>query len=566
MPTLQFKGKTFVANHHLAVPYHQLIPQKAKSMTDKIRLDDNLIIHGDNLKALKALLPTYAGRVKCIYIDPPYNTGNEGWVYNDNVSGPVIKEWIGKVVGKEGEDLTRHDKWLCMMMPRLKLLRELLANDGAIFISIEDNELEFLKTILNEIYNKDNYIGTIIWKNVTDNNPTNIATEHEYVLCYAKNKLQLNPEWKSSINDIKDTLIEISHDLTSKCKGDKLKVEYAKWFKENKQFLGVMDRYKYIDEDGVYTGSQSVHNPGKEGYRYDVLHPVTGKPCKEPLMGYRFPKITMEKMIEDGKILFGSDENKIVEIKLYADEFKDKLSSVITLDGRLGSYELKEIFVKSTKTFDNPKPTDFVRHLLSYATNKDDIILDSFAGSGTTAQAVLELNKEDGGNRQFILVEMEDYADTITAERVRRVIKGVPTAKNELVKAGLGGTFSYFELGEAIEMESLLNGTKLPSYLEMARYLYYTATGDEFVETKLDETTHVIGESKDFKVLAYYKPDLEYLKTTALTLDEARALRALYGSKPLLVFAPTKYVEQSSLDELKITFCQLPYEIYRMKK
>ena len=150
MPTLNFKGKTFVQNHHLAVKYHQLVPKAEYSLTDKVSLHDNLIVQGDNLKALKALLPTYAGKVKCIYIDPPYNTGNEKWVYNDNVNSPMIKEWLGSVVDKE--DMTRHDKWLCLMMPRLKLLRELLSEDGAIFISCDSNEEHRLRVLLDEIF------------------------------------------------------------------------------------------------------------------------------------------------------------------------------------------------------------------------------------------------------------------------------------------------------------------------------------------------------------------------------------------------------------------------------
>src|SRR6266498_3995009 len=149
MPTLQFKGKTFVQNHHLAVKYHQLVPKKDLSLTDKISLHDNLIIHGDNLKALKALLPTYAGKIKCIYIDPPYNTGNENWIYNDAVNSPEIHRWLGKVVGAEAEDLSRHDKWLCMMYPRLSLLREFLAEDGIIFISIDDHEFQSLRMLMD---------------------------------------------------------------------------------------------------------------------------------------------------------------------------------------------------------------------------------------------------------------------------------------------------------------------------------------------------------------------------------------------------------------------------------
>lgn len=564
MPTLHFKGKTFVQNHHLAVKYHQLVPKAELSLTDKVSLHDNLIIQGDNLKALKALLPTYAGKVKCIYIDPPYNTGNENWVYNDNVNSPMIKEWLGSVVDKE--DMTRHDKWLCMMMPRLKLLRELLSEDGVIFISCDDNELYNMKVLLDEIFAEVNCVGTIIWRNVTDNNPTNIAVEHEYIVCFAKNKIELEPVWKSKISDAKQKLIEIGEDLTKKYSDtEQIQQQYSKWFRENKIFLGQLDRYKYIDKDGVYTGSQSVHNPGREGYRYDVIHPKTKKPCKQPLMGYRFPETTMKELLREKKILFGEDESKIVELKVYAKDYQDKLPSVIQLDGRLGSYDLKEIFAENKKSFDNPKPVQLLKHIFSYLISSNDIILDSFAGSGTTAHAVLELNKEDGGNRKFILVEQEDYANSITAERVRRVIKGVPSAKNETLKKGTGGTFSYFQLGDSIELESILTQNTLPSYVEFARYLFYTATGEQFDEKAINEETGFIGESSHYEVYLFYKPDIEWLKANALTLERCRSLSKFKG-KQRLVFAPAKYVDDETCLYYRIDFCQLPYEIYRIQK
>lgn len=564
MPTLNFKGKTFVQNHHLAVKYHQLIPKKELSLTDKISLHDNLIIQGDNLKALKALLPTYAGKIKCIYIDPPYNTGNENWIYNDNVNSPMIKDWLGKVVDKE--DLTRHDKWLCLMMPRLKLLRELLSEDGVIFISCDDNELYNMRVLLDEIFTEGNWLGTIVWRNVTDNNPTNIAIEHEYIVCYGKNKLSLEPIWKSKITDAKQRLIEIGEELIAKFSTqEELQKAYSIWFRQNKIFLGQLDRYKYIDKDGVYTGSQSVHNPGREGYRYDVIHPTTNKPCKQPLMGYRFPEITMKELLEEKKILFGIDETKIIELKVYAKDYEDKLQSVIQLDGRLGSYDLKEIFPENKKSFDNPKPVQLLKQIFSYLISNNDIILDSFSGSGTTAHAVLELNKEDGGNRKFILVEQEEYVNSITAERVRRVIKGVKTSKNENLKSGLGGSFSYFELGNEIEMESILRGKNLPSFKEFARYLFYTATGEEFKEKIVNEKTGFIGESKNYEVYLHYKPDTEWLKKNALTLEEVKAFPK-FKTKQRLIFAPAKYVDDYTLLENRIDFCQLPYEIYRIQK
>jgi len=568
MPTLNFKGKTFVQNHHLAVKYHQLVPKKDLSLTDKVSLHDNLIIQGDNLKALKALLPTYSGKIKCIYIDPPYNTGNENWVYNDNVNSPMLKEWLGKVVDKE--DMTRHDKWLCLMMPRLKLLRELLSEDGVIFISCDDNELFNMKVLLDEIFDENNWVGTIIWRNVTDNNPTNIAIEHEYIICYSKNKIELEPIWKSKVSDAKQALIEIGNKLIAEFgEQEELQQAYTNWFRENKVYLGQLDRYKYIDKDGVYTGSQSVHNPGREGYRYDVIHPITKKPCKQPLMGYRFPETTMKELLVNKKILFGEDETKIIELKVYAKDYEDKLPSVIQLDGRLGSYDLKEIFPENKKSFDNPKPVQLLKQIFSYLISSTDIILVSFAGSGTTAHAVLELNKEDGGNRKFILVEQEDYANTITAERVRRVIKGVKSAKNDpdknREKKGTAGTFSYFQLGASIEMESILTGKSLPGYEELARYIFYTATGQEFNEKKINRKINFIGETDNYELYMHYEPNIDWLKQHALTLDGVRNFPK-YTGKQRLVFAPAKYVDDFTLLEHRIDFCQLPYEIYKIQK
>jgi adenine-specific DNA-methyltransferase len=230
---------------------------------------------------------------------------------------------------------------------------------------------------------------------------------------------------------------------------------------------------------------------------------------------------------------------------------------------------LTNIFGKKD-VFENAKPLELVKFLISHTTDKNSIILDSFAGSGTTAHAVLDLNNEDGGNRKFILVECEDYADKITAERVRRVIKGVKTAKDEKLKKGLGGTFSYFELGDPIEMKSILEGKKLPSYLELARYIFYTATGEEFNPKKVKEKKNFIGESKEYEVYLFYKPDIEYLKSTALTLDVAKSLGP-YKGKKRLVFAPTKYLDLNDADLIEkhgikgIEYCQLPFEIYKLK-
>ena len=559
MPSLRFKGKVFVENLHLGVPFHELQPVRGKGLSERASLHENLIVEGDNLAALKALQPTCHGKVKCIYIDPPYNTGNEGWAYNDNVTSPMMQDWLGKVVDRE--DLTRHDKWCCMMLPRLKLLRELLRDDGAIFVSIDDNEVHRLRCLMDEVFGEENFVGMITWRNVTDNNPTNISVEHEYIACYALSKDHLEKTWQSAALPIQKKLIDIGNEFIANYPDqEKRQAEYTKWFRQNRSQLRPLDRYKYIDNHGIYTGSQSVHNPGKEGYRYDITHPITKKPCKQPLMGYRFPFETMQTMLKQERILFGEDENKIIEIKLYASEYKSKLPSVIELDTRLGSYELKEIFPKSKRAFDFPKPSQLIRDLVSFATDKDSIVLDSFAGSGTTAQAVLALNKEDGGNRRFVLIECEDYVDSITAERVRRVMRGVPAAKDASLKAGLGGAFSYFKLGRPMRQESLLDPSKLPSYEKLAGYIFFTATGEEFEPERIDKQSWFIGSSRLYDVFLIYEPDVEKLKNMALTLREAEALPA--GERKKLVFAPTKYLDREFLHRYDVTFQQLPFQIY----
>jgi adenine-specific DNA-methyltransferase len=309
--------------------------------------------------------------------------------------------------------------------------RNLLRDDGVIFVSIDDNEVHNLRMLMNEVFGDEQFIGQMTWKNVTDNNPTNITTEHEYIVCYARSKGSIAESWKSTVSDVKNKLIEIGKSLNATYSdATKLQAAYSSWFRENKAFLVPMDRYKYIDQGGVYIGSQSVHNPGREGYRYDVIHPLTKKPCKQPLMGYRFPKESMDRLLQEDRIIFGEDHNKIIELKVYAKEYQDKLSSVIQIDGRLGSYELKELFPEVTKIFDSPKSIELIGLFSQFVLEPSDIALDFFAGSGTTAQAVLEQNHEDGGNRKFILVQLPEKTDNpqyptiahITRERVRRVV------------------------------------------------------------------------------------------------------------------------------------------------
>ncbi|APH59388.1 site-specific DNA-methyltransferase [Granulibacter bethesdensis] len=570
MTELSFKGKEFVYNHHLAVPFRPLVPDENKGI-GPVALDGNLVIHGDNLHALKALLPLYAGKVDCIFIDPPYNTGNEGWCYNDNVNAPMIREWLeSNPIGIE--DGLRHDKWCAMMWPRLRLLFDLLSDDGVIFICIDDNELYNLRLMLDELSrNPSNWIGTIVWKNVTDNNPTRIAVEHEYIVCFSKSKNSVEKIWKSQFSDVKDFLIRIGSEFATKYSGsEEMQAAYTAWFREHKNELWPLDRYKYIDADGIYTGSQSVHNPGREGYRYDVIHPKTGKPCKEPLMGYRFPEETMRDLLAKDKILFGEDHEKIIELKVYAKDFLDKLPGVIELDGRTAAYELRQLFPERKKAFDTPKPTQLVDKILSYATRKDSLVLDSFAGSGTTAHSVMNLNAKDGGQRRFILIEGEDYADDLTRERVMRVQNGVPGAEQEPFRSGLGGSFTYCTLGDPVELDKVLKGETLPPFAGLGSALFHMATSHALDPATMREDDFYLGTIEGQDVWLIYKPDLEWLKSpeSALTLARAKAFAASDPDKRHLVFAPARFVSQKMLAEqnIPVEFVPLPFALYRIDR
>ena len=383
--SLNFLGKDY-ANLIASIDTTTVIePDLEHNAKPENKDSENIYISGDNLDALKHLLKSYAGKVKCIYIDPPYNTGSDGFVYNDSFK--FTPEELEKKLSIDEDEAKRildltsrgsstHSAWLMFMSPRLQLARQFLSKNGVAFISIDENEQANLKLQCDYIFGEDNFLGTIVWNNATDNNPTNIAIEHEYILCFARDKESLESEWKSNISDIKELLIRIGNEFTSKYEGEELQKVWKKWYRENKKQLGPFDDYKFIDEGGVYTGSRSVHNPGKEGYRYDIIHPITKKPCTQPLMGYRFPETSMQKLINEGRILFGDDESKLVEIKLYASEYQDKFSSVYEYDSRAGANELKKLFPEAKQIFKNPKPIDVVEHILSYIDAEDLYIMD----------------------------------------------------------------------------------------------------------------------------------------------------------------------------------------------
>ncbi len=526
MPRLQFKGKILVENYHMSFPFHELIASREKGLSPQSSLHDNLILHGDNLAALKSLLPFYREQVKCIFIDPPYNTGNESWEYNDNVNSPLIKDWLGKTVDRD--DLTRHDKWLCMMMPRLKLLHQLLRKDGVIFVSIDDNEMHHLRCLMNEVFGEENFLASFIWHHrKSKQNDIRVSLGHNYILGYTKNETHF--ELKSiPVNE---------------------------------------SQFSNPDNDprGPWTLDPMDAPNIRPNLTYEIINPNTGKSYYPPKgRCWQFCKEKYEQALEEGRIVFGRTGRAKPQYKRYLEEAKQKGRSVSTIWQDVGTAtnateELNQIFGEKG-VFKTPKPSDLIRKLVLLSTDHDSVVLDSFAGSGTTAHAVLAQNLEDGGNRRFILVECEDYAESTTAERVRRVIQGVPDSKNESLNAGLGGTFSYYTLGRPMKQESLLDGSHLPSWENLSSYIFFTATGQEFDLNVINHDTGYIGQTNSHDVFLLYEPDVDQLKNLALSLSEARALPASPRRK--LVFAPAKYLDQEFLHKYNIDFQQLPFQIY----
>jgi len=531
MPTLNWIGKDKIVNHDKEVPFRLLKKNKKYSLGE----NENLIVEGDNLEALKALMPFYHGQVKCIYIDPPYNTGNEKWVYNDKVNSPKIKEWLGRAVGPEGEDLTRHDKWLCMMYPRLKLLRDLLSKDGAIFVSIDDNEQHHLRILMDGIFGEDNFITNIIWqkKFSPQNDAKYFSDDHDFIVVYAKMK-------------------NISSDKSGWVRNLLPRTEEAD------------ARYSNPDSDprGPWTSGDLLRKDVQKTGLYKIITPASRK-CVPPVgTSWRVPEYSYKELLADNRIWFGSNGKGVPRIKRFLSEVQQGIVPLTIWfrneagDTDSARKEIKEIFHDSKEPFQTPKPSKLIEKILRIATNKDSIILDSFAGSGTTGHAVLDLNKEDGGNRKFILVEMEkDIARGITAERIRKVAKGYSYKKNggETVKVkGLGGGFEYVELGEALfNSNGMINDSV--SFEDMSRYVFFTETHTNLDKNKIKG--NYIGGFAEIHYFLFF----DGIGKNILDRNSLKELKAKEGKK--IVYADKCLLGEEILEKYQIIFKQIPYQI-----
>ena len=581
MPEIVFKGKEYVYNHHLTVPYRPLVVDAAKGIGPG-DLNSNLVIHGDNLHALKALLPRYAGRVDLVFIDPPYNTGNEGWCYSDGVNSPIMKEWLS-TNPVDGDDMLRHDKWLCMMWPRLVLLRELMSETGSIWITLDDNEVHRARMVLDEIFGADNFVATCIWqKNYSPKNTAQFFSEdHDYVLVYAKDKRVWRPN-----------LLERTAEMDA----------------------------RYSNPDNHPRGPWTSGDLSARNYYSEGTYPVTapsGRVFDGPPPG-RYWGISKEKFLQldvDNCIWWGEDGNNMPRLKRFQQDVKQgRTPQTLWFYDEVGhTQDAKKTLIemgllKDQESTITPKPVALIERILELASTPDSIVLDSFAGSGTTAHAVLKANARDNGNRRFILIEGEDYADRLTAERVRRAIRGYAwqgtqhetlleekinftqfkkadqwLAKVEAIKAaegfgaddaaqmvlgeaaapppasaparkkrfdkinvemkdgvlrvegekrvsqmadGLGGEFTYCTLGEPLSIEKLLSGQDLPSFEALGAWLLHTATGGTLQAPPPDAPAFYLSEAQDAHVWLVYRPDLAFLKSAdaALTLSRAQAM------------------------------------------
>ncbi len=481
MPRLDWIGRKAVENHHRQVPFHLLKEVPELSVGDPG--SGNLLVEGDNLLALKALLPYYAGQVKCIYIDPPYNTGNEKWVYNDNVNSPEMLEWLGKAVGKEAEDLSRHDKWLCMMYTRLQLLRTFLTEDGIVFVSIDNNEVHHLRVLFDDVFGTRNFVSCI----ANINNPKgrsddkHIPTAHEYILVYKKSSDPALYGWKPEEKILKrynkmDTDGKPYREIDLRKTGDEDRKEdredmfYYFYFNKKTADLIVAKEKKTLRD---YIEIVPLKEDGSLGrWRWGIETATNNK-------GVLLPKLMPVRKVWT---VFEKDYlDKDERVKPTSAWTKKQFNS------ERGTEQFLELGF-SKEEFPKPKPTGLVKHILEFATNKSDLILDSFAGSGTTAQAVMQLNKEDGGNRRCILVEMDsNICRNVTAERLRRISQGYKNTKGEDV-AGLGGGFRFATLGEPL-FDERGNIRKTVKFPDLARHVYFTETGEPLPNDSLRKTT-----------------------------------------------------------------------------
>lgn len=584
MPTLDWIGKRAVLNHHREIPFHLLSPNDELSAGDPDA--GNLVVQGDNLLALKALLPYYARQVKLIYIDPPYNTGNERWIYNDAVNSPQIREWLGRVVGAEGEDLSRHDKWLCMMYPRLMLLKDFLRRDGIVMVSIDDFEAHRLRCLMDEIFGPTNFIAQLVWDKTRKNDAKLFSVGHEYILVYARSLAHLRLRktvWREQKPGARE-IIEEWQRLKGVHVDDLAAIETAlrAWYKSlpRNHPSKKLSRYKQVDQFGPWR-DRDISWPGGGGPRYDVPHNVTGVPCAVPEAGWRFASPQeMQRQIALGLVVFREDHTKppfrkahllprpeelevedVDDVEAPGDDHDEQdaaglqvMPSVIHKQAQVAVKLLAKVFGRS-QAFPNPKDHEVLMRLIRYVTSPGDLVLDSFAGSGTTGHAVLQLNTEGGAPRRFVLVELDSQvARTRTAERLKRVVRGFGDVP------GTGGGFTYCEVAEPLFDESgaIRNGV---SYAELAQHVFFSETGLPLPSAP-SEKAPLLGVHDGTAVYLLYNGVLGDRRPQGGNVLTSSILSTLPSHDgPKVIYAEGCRLGAARLERERIVFKQTPYDV-----
>ncbi|MBN1973832.1 MAG: site-specific DNA-methyltransferase [Sedimentisphaerales bacterium] len=533
MPTLNWIGKEAVINHHRQVPYHLLRCDNSLSVGNPDC--GNLLVEGDNLLALKALLPYYAGQVKCIYIDPPYNTGNENWVYNDNVNSPEMKKWLGKTVGAEAEDLSRHDKWLCMMYPRLSILKEFLREDGAIFISIDDNEVHNLRLVTNEVFGARNFVCTFIWekKHTRANDARFISDNHDFILLYAK-----------SIESLQLKRLP--------------RTEQAN------------ERYSNPDNDqrGDWISQPLQVKTPSEAYIYEIITPSGRRVSPPKGRSWAFGEQRYRELISENRIYFGPNGSNVPRMKKFLSEVGNLIPVTIwprkeVGDNQQAKDELKNILSGLNRSFDNPKPTKLLKRIIELITDKESIILDSFAGSGTTGHAILDLNKFNKSNQRFILVEMDhDICRNVAAQRLIRVVQGYEIENGEKILKieGLGGGFRYCKLDKPLfdETGKINESVK---FADLAAHVFFTETGMP-IPKRTNGASPFLGSAKGTGYYLLFNGILGDKTPDGGNVLTGKVLASLpKHNGPKVIFGEGCRLGEARLRREQIIFKQLPYEI-----
>ncbi|MFZ2525950.1 MAG: site-specific DNA-methyltransferase [Candidatus Ferrigenium altingense] len=577
MPTLNWIGKEAVVKHHKEVPFRLLEPVAELSCSPSVRPEpvegqsSNLIVQGDNLHALKALLPRYAGKVKCIYIDPPYNTGNEGWAYNDNVNSAEIRKWLGEVVGREGETLDRHDRWLCMMYPRLLLLKQFLTEDGAIFVSIDDNEVGNLQALMREVFGSANEVATIVWEKGKKGDSKLVSVTHEYIVCFARSKAYLTTNkirWRrkkpgaNEVLEYYDTL-RAQHGEDH----DKIRKDMMAWFRSlpKNDPRKAHKHYNWSDKRGLYFAADFAGpDDGRESRpRYPILHPTTGQPCAMPSTGWRWEEDTTIKALKENppRIHFGKDHITIPNRKSYLFEIDEEpMLSVFYTDGRAATLEVEAML--GAGSFQFPKDSDVIADLIGMVTEPGDLVMDSFGGSGTTAHAVLKRNQHLKKPLRFILVELnEDVARNKTRKRVRKAIEGyVPlTGKKQTPVPGLGGGFQFCTLSKEPLFTAQGQIRADVTFAQLAEFVWFVETGTGYAG-KADSPLLGIHEGRAIYLLYNgILKDKSVAGGNVLTGPVYEVLPAYDGAK--VIYAAACRLGAARLHREGIVFKQTPYAL-----